>query len=151
MQPHVLVVRRHCKISWWPVDTGSDGHYAIKGSRDHMAGVKCDGVIKPDIYSLAISSDWPNKPINLSLRVSEMINEGATVETVETVETVAVSPLIRLCNMLQFQQDLDCEHNDRPPLLTGGISSGIWPTVATCTFFQSTSNVVLNLCHITSP
>ena len=54
-----------------------------------MAGVKCDGVIKPDIYSLAISSDRPNKPVDPSLRVSEMINEGATVETVETVETVA--------------------------------------------------------------
>ena len=63
----------------------ANGHYAIKGSRDHMAGAKCDGggygVIKPDIYSLAIRSDRPNEPIDLSTRVSKMINEGATVET----------------------------------------------------------------------
>ena len=51
-----------------------------------MAGVKCDGggsgVIKPDIYSLVISSDRPNEPIDLSLCVLKMITAGATVETI---------------------------------------------------------------------
>ena len=50
-----------------------------------MAGAECDGGgdggIKPDIYSLAIRSDQPNEPIDISMRVSKMINEGATVET----------------------------------------------------------------------